>query len=71
MGFIPDNLSLKQLETIQIEGLRWTVKHAYDHSKTYRRKFDAAGVAPRDIQALGDIQKLPFTVKEDLQQDYQ
>ena len=70
MGFIPDNLPPAKLETLQREGLQWTVRHVYENAPGYRHRFDAAGVSPQDIRELNDIQKLPFTVKEDLQQEY-
>ncbi|WP_157432186.1 phenylacetate--CoA ligase PaaK [Agromyces italicus] len=59
-----------ELEALQLERLRQTVAHAYEHVPLYTAKFDAAGVHPRDIQSLADVAKLPFTTKEDLRQTY-
>ncbi len=36
----------------------------------YRRKFDAAGVHPRDLGKLADLAKFPFTAKKDLRDNY-
>ena len=36
----------------------------------YRRKFDAAGVHPRDLKSLADLAKFPFTTKNDLRDNY-
>ena len=36
----------------------------------YRKKFDAAGVHPDDLQALADLAKFPFTTKADLRDNY-
>ena len=36
----------------------------------YRAKMDAAGVKPEDIQSLSDLARLPFTVKDDLRDNY-
>ena len=60
----------EKLKKIQLEGLQWTMDHVYDHSSFYRKKLDAAGIKPEDIQSLDDIKLLPFTDKNDLQQDY-
>ncbi len=70
MRFIPQELPPEKLQHLQLEGLKWTVAHACDNSPAYRRKFDAAGVAHKDIRCLADIVHLPFTDKEDLQAEY-
>ena len=70
MPFIPQQLPPEKLQQIQLEGLNWTVAHAVDNSPAYRRRFEAAGVAPADIRSLADIGHLPFTDKEDLQAEY-
>ena len=62
MGFLPYDLAEDQLEKIQLEGLKWTVNHAYSHSLFYRLKFDQQGIHPRNIKSLGDIRNLPLTV---------
>jgi len=59
-----------ELLAFQLEGLKWTVSHAYQHSDYYRKKFDEAGVKPADIMTLEDIRKLPFTTSKDLQEGY-
>ncbi|MBU0987935.1 MAG: phenylacetate--CoA ligase family protein, partial [Proteobacteria bacterium] len=70
MPFIPYDLDEEELKQIQLKGLQWTMNHVYDHSSFYRNKFDAAGIKPEDIQSLDDIELLPFTDKNDLQQEY-
>ena len=48
---------------------RQLVRHAqycYEHSRFYRRRFDDAGLTPRDIQSSADLRRLPFTTKADL-----
>jgi phenylacetate-CoA ligase len=54
----------------QLEGLQWTVSHAYQGSAHYRRKLEEAGVRPEDIQTLDDIRRLPFTTADDLRAGY-
>ncbi|MEW6441269.1 MAG: phenylacetate--CoA ligase [bacterium] len=70
MRFIPPDLPKERLETIQLEGLRWTVRHAYRNSPSYRAKFDEAGVHPETIRSLDDLTRLPFTDKDDLLEGY-
>ena len=65
-----ERLDRDAIEALQFERLQWTVRHAYENVPLYREKFDAAGVHPDDIHALADVQKLPFTTKEDLRLSY-
>jgi phenylacetate-CoA ligase len=68
--FMPAVKTAQELQDLQLEGLKWAVTHAYNGSPHYKAKFDAAGVKPADIQALDDIQKLPFVSSKDLQEGY-
>jgi phenylacetate-CoA ligase len=70
MSFIPYDLNDDKLKKIQLKGLKWTVGHAYNNSPFYKKKLDHANIRPEDIQSLEDIQYLPFTDKNDLQQEY-
>lgn len=68
--FMPTAKTEEELNQVQLDGLKWTVRHAYNGSPVYRKKLDDAGVQPDDIQALNDIRKLPFTTSKDLQEGY-
>ena len=59
-----------ELRALQLERLRWSLKHAYDNVPHYRRKFDAAGVKPEDCRTLADLARFPFTTKADLRENY-
>jgi len=61
---------LADLKKLQLERLRWTLRHAYDSVPHYRRKFDAAGVKPEDCRSLADLARFPFTTKSDLRETY-
>lgn len=65
-----ETMSRDQIESLQLERLQNTVKHAYANVPLYRKKFDDVGVHPSDIRTLEDVTKLPFTTKEDLRQTY-
>ena len=67
--FIP-LMDEEQIAERQTEGLKWTVRHAYEGSPAYRAKLDAVGVAPGDIKGLDDLTSLPFTSVEDLRDGY-
>ena len=59
-----------ELEKQQLGSLVRQVERVYKNVPFYRKKFDAAGVAPGDITALRDIAKLPFTTKDELRDTY-
>jgi phenylacetate-CoA ligase len=65
-----ERMSADELATVQLERLRWTLRHAYDNVGFYRKKFDAAGVHPDDCRSLGDLTAFPFTTKDDLRENY-
>ncbi|HVT57323.1 MAG TPA: AMP-binding protein [Thermoanaerobaculia bacterium] len=46
--------------------LRQTVAHAYANAPRFRAAMNAAGLAPHDVQRLGDLAKLPITAKDEL-----
>ena len=55
---------------MQLERLKWTLKHAYDNVPHYKKAFDEAGVHPDDLKQLSDISKFPFTTKKELRENY-
>ncbi len=59
-----------ELEKLQLECLKKTIRRVYDYVKPYRDKMITAGIKPEDIQTLADLQKLPFTNKSDLRDNY-
>jgi phenylacetate-CoA ligase len=58
------------LEKLQLERLQATARRVYQSVAFYRRSMDAAGITPGDIRSLQDLQRLPFTVKEDMRANY-
>jgi len=65
-----ETASLDEIQAYQLDGLQKTVKHIYEHVPFYRSKLDDLGILPEDIHSLDDIQKLPFTYKQDLRDTY-
>jgi len=65
-----ETLRREQLAALQLERLRATVANAYEHVPMHRARLDAAGISPRDIASLADVERLPFTLKSDLRDHY-
>lgn len=62
--------SHKKTEELQLERLRHMVEKAYDRVPFYKKKFDEAGIRPSDITSLSDVEKIPFTTKNDMREEY-
>jgi len=65
-----ERASRDELQALQLERLKWSLKHAYDNVPHYRRVFDEAGVHPDDLKTLADLAKFPFTEKKTLRDNY-
>ena len=65
-----EKASRDELQALQLERLKWSLKHAYDNVEHYRKKFDAAGAKPSDLKTLDDLAKFPLTNKSDLRETY-
>ncbi len=65
-----DFMPREEIEKLQLKRLKETVTRAYHLVPFYRKKFDEVGVKPSDINSLSDLRKLPFTVKQDLRDNY-
>jgi phenylacetate-CoA ligase len=74
----PDRATLDPIETtsvdhlrhLQLDRLRWSLRHAYDHVPHYRKAFTDADVHPEDLHELADLARFPFTSKDDLRDNY-
>jgi len=62
--------SRDEIEALQFKRLKWSLGHAYKNVPMYKQRFDAAGVHPDDVTSLGCLAKFPFTVKDDLRDNY-
>ena len=65
-----ETLSRADIETIQLERLQETVRRVYGKVPAYRKKMEEAGIVPEDIRSLEDLQRLPFTTKQDMRDNY-
>ncbi len=62
--------SRDEIAALQLQRLKWTLRHAYDNVPHYKKKFDDKGVHPDDLKTLADLAKFPFTTKSDLRDNY-
>jgi phenylacetate-CoA ligase len=65
-----EKASVDELRKLQLERLRSTLEHTYKNVATFRSKCETAGIEPGDLKSLEDLSKFPFTVKDDLRQNY-
>ena len=62
--------SIDEIRALQLERLKWSLRHAYENVPMYKQRFDEAGVHPDDLKELKDLAKFPFTYKNDLRDNY-
>ncbi|WP_341236160.1 phenylacetate--CoA ligase PaaK [uncultured Sulfitobacter sp.] len=62
--------SRDEIEALQLKRMKWSLNHAYDNVPMYKKRFDESGVHPDDLKSLKDLAKFPFTVKDDLRDNY-
>ena len=65
-----ETMPTEDIKKLQLQKLKLQVKHCYQNSGFYRKKFDEIGLKPEDISSLDDLQKIPFTIKSDLRDNY-
>ena len=65
-----ETASRDEIAGLQLERMKWSLRHAYDNSPFYRKRFDDHGVHPDDLTTLADLAKFPFTTKLDLRDNY-
>jgi len=62
--------SREEMRSIQLKRLKDTVQRIYHAVPSYRKKMQELGLTPHDIQSVDDLNKLPFTTKTDLRDNY-
>jgi phenylacetate-CoA ligase len=65
-----ETLPREALEALQLKRLKATVERVYETVPFYKKKFNEIGLKPAHIKTLKDLQLLPFTVKNDLRDNY-
>ena len=62
--------STDEVQALQLKRMRQSLSHAYANVDHYRKAFDEKGVHPDDLRNLADLANFPFTVKQDLRDNY-
>ncbi len=65
-----ETLPRPELEALQTSRLRETVERLYQRVPFYQAKFEQAGIKPEMIRSIQDLERLPFTTKSDLRDNY-
>lgn len=65
-----ETLPREALKALQLKRLQQVVNRVYHSVGFYKKSFDKAGVAPEDIKTLDDLKRFPFTIKQDLRDNY-
>lgn len=63
-------MSRDEMETLQSARLVKVVDRVYHNVEYYRKKMQEVGLEPGDIKGLEDLDKLPYTSKDDLRDTY-
>jgi len=66
----PEYFDRERLERLQLEKLRQVLERVYHKVPFYRETFRARKVQPENVKSLNDLQKLPFTTRENLRAGY-
>ena len=65
-----ETMPRQKLKELQLERMKWMIKHCYDNVPLYRKRLDECGMTPDKFKSLDDIKNIPFTVKTDLRDTY-
>ncbi|HQO04205.1 MAG TPA: phenylacetate--CoA ligase, partial [Spirochaetota bacterium] len=59
-----------KMKEVQLERLRWSLRHAYENVPLYKKKFDEAGFHPDQFKSLDDMKRVPFLEKQNMRDNY-
>ena len=65
-----ETASRDEISALQLERLKWSLRHAYDNVPAHKKAFDDKGMHPDDLKALADLSKFPFMTKTALRDTY-
>ncbi|WP_374245602.1 phenylacetate--CoA ligase PaaK [Zoogloea sp.] len=65
-----EKASRDEISALQLERLKWSVRHCYDNVTPYRKRCQERGVHPDDLKQLADLARFPFMTKTDLRDNY-
>nr|WP_122013468.1 phenylacetate--CoA ligase [Maliibacterium massiliense] len=62
--------SRKEIAALQLERFKASMAYTYENVPFYRQRMDAAGLKPEKITSIKDLERMPFTTKDDLRDHY-
>ena len=65
-----ETLPREAIESLQLKRLQHVVARVYATVPFYRKSLDDAGITPDMIRSLDDLQRIPFTLKQDMRDSY-
>lgn len=65
-----ERASRDEIAALQLQRLRWSLRHTWDNVPAFRRKCEARQVHPDDLKQLSDLARFPFMTKDDLREHY-
>ncbi len=65
-----ETMPREKIRELQLERLKHIVRYAYENVPMYKERFDKIGLKPEHIRTLKDIEKIPYTTKDDLRDNY-
>ncbi|PLX96954.1 MAG: phenylacetate--CoA ligase [Desulfuromonas sp.] len=65
-----ETLPREAIEALQLKRLKRTLERVYATVPFYRENFRQAGVTPEALKSLDDLRRFPFTLKQDMRDNY-
>lgn len=65
-----ETLPREALQALQLKRLQQTMQRVYESVPYYRESFKKANITPDSVKSLDDLQKIPFTLKQDMRDNY-
>jgi phenylacetate-CoA ligase len=65
-----ETLPREELEALQLRRLQAMVERVYHLVPFYRQRLDEVGFKPEYLRTLADLDQLPFTIKQDIRDNY-
>jgi len=65
-----ETMTRQEMREVQLQRMKQVVQYCYDHSPFYQQRFRDVGLKPEHIRTLADVKNIPFTIKNDLRDNY-
>ncbi len=65
-----ETMPRERIEDLQSERLAAAVARVYERVPFYHERLRGAGLGPDDIRSLADLERIPFTTKDDFRDNY-